>query len=91
MSIRAFIQRRIERAAERESAAVDAQVSDILWRANLEELPRIVRADRVNRGQAIELPGVMFPDGKARLVVNRLQRLDEPAAIKLLDEAGSGI
>lgn len=82
---------RAARAAEREEAAVDAAISDVVWSAQLdpESVPRIIRVDRVNVGMAYTIPGKMFPDGRSRCLVHPLQPLDEPGTIARLDEEDS--
>lgn len=82
-------------AADREADALDAALSDILWGAQLdpEQTPRIVFSALVNRGHSYLFPGRMFPDGRARIVVNKLTPLNVPAILRQLatqDEPNPG-
>jgi hypothetical protein len=72
--------------ADQEAAAINAQISEVLWNAQKgDDIPRIVRLSRVNRGTAYELPGSMFPDGKTRCCVNTHERLNEAGTIAKMD------
>lgn len=81
---------------EREASDLDAALSDILWRAQLDPagIPRIVHCALVNVGYSYLLPGSLWPDGRARLIVNPLEVLDVPGTLRTLraedaDDAGA--
>ncbi len=75
----------LERKREAEQDALDSQIIEALWEGQREELPRVVRLSRVNRGDGYVIPGKLWPDGKSRLLVNPLQAVNEPAAIEQMD------
>lgn len=76
---------RARRAAE-EAEAVNGQISEVLWRAQLgDDIPRIVRLDRINVGTAYELTGTLFPDDQTRCCVHPKTKLDEAATIAKMD------
>lgn len=83
---RDFIQRLAAKRAAEEADAINGQISEVLWNAQKgDDIPRIVRLSRVNRGTAYELAGTMFPDGRTRCVVNTHQKLDEAGTIAKMD------
>lgn len=71
---------------DRDADALDAALSDILWRAQLEPstTPRIVHERLVNRDYSYLLPGSMWPDGRARVIVNPRTFVDIPAVLRQL-------
>lgn len=81
-----FLARLAAKRAQEEADAINGQISEVLWRAQLgEEFPRIVRLSRVNKDTAYELTGTLFPDDKTRCVVNTFQKLDEAGTIAKMD------
>lgn len=78
--------RLMRKRAAQEAEAVNGQISEVLWRAQLgEDIPRIVRLDRINVGTAYELTGTLFPDGRTRCCVNPKTKLDEAGTIAKMD------
>lgn len=65
---------------------LDAALSDILWRAQLDPsgTPRIVRCSLVNVAYSYVIPGALWPDGRARVIVNPLEVLDVPGTLQML-------
>jgi hypothetical protein len=73
-------------AEDREADALDAALSDILWRGQLdpERTPRIIHSMRVQVGFSFALPGHLWPDGRARVVVNPVSHVNVGGVLRQL-------
>lgn len=72
--------------AAREASDLGAALSDIPSHAQLNPsgAPRIVHCTLVNVGYSYLLPGSLWPDGRARLIVNPLEVLNVPGTLRTL-------
>lgn len=67
----------LEQHEERRRDALDSVISELLWTPDVSTLGRVVRSDKVPAGEGFMLPGKLWADGKARLIVNTHQHVDE--------------
>ena len=81
-----WLERLARKRAAEEADAINGQISEVLWRAQLGgDVPRIIRLSLVNKGTAYELTGTLFPDGRTRCAVNTYEKVDEAGTIAKMD------
>ncbi|KJQ53716.1 hypothetical protein [Microbacterium sp. SA39] len=78
----------IDGQADSEANALDAALSDILWRAQLDPAgtPCIVPCPLLNLGRSFVFPGSLWPDARARVGVNPAEELDVPGPLLMLTQ-----
>lgn len=74
MSFPDWLRKALQERADRETAALDEALSEIVWMPPEET---VIRRPEVPPGVAYVLPGHLFPDGKDRTVINPKQELRE--------------
>ena len=73
----------ISAALQKRADALDAAVSEAMWLPPAEHL---IRRAEVPLGEAMLLPGEMFPDGRDRLMVHPKQELHPDELAKYRDD-----
>lgn len=74
MALRDWLRDLVQAKVDEDAARLDDLLTEVVWRPPAET---VVRSPLVPLGQAYELAGTLFEDGKTRLVVNTKQELRE--------------
>lgn len=77
MGIVDALRQQLQAHEDRRRDALDADLAALVFTPDTSDLPRVVRNPLVPLGQGYQIPGRLFSDGKARLVVHPAQHVRE--------------